>query len=105
MSARESAKPIRGLFIEDAADVAQLVRSRLSSYAGSSMEVTHCFDLKSALIALKGGDFDAVLTDLNLPDAQGIQTVKHLLAVRRYIPVVLFSSVDEDRAILETVES
>ena len=60
MSARESAKPIRVLFIEDDADVAQLVRSRLSSYAGSSMEVTHCFDLKSALIALKGGDFDAV---------------------------------------------
>ena len=105
MSATDAARPIRVLFIEDDDDAAQLVRGRLSASGGERIVLHHVHDLKAGLIALNGDGYDVVLTDLNLPDSQGVRTVKRLVAVRKEIPVVVFSAVDEERAILELLHS
>ena len=105
MSATDAATPIRVLFIEDDDDVARQVRARLSASEGDRMVVHHMHDLKAGLIALNGDGYDVVLTDLNLSDSQGVRTVKRLVAVRKEIPVVVFSAVDEERAILELLHS
>jgi diguanylate cyclase (GGDEF)-like protein len=105
MSAADAATPIRVLFIEDDDDVARQVRARLSASEGDRMVVHHMHDLKAGLIALNGDGYDVVLTDLNLSDSQGVRTVKRLVAVRKEIPVVVFSAVDEERAILELLHS
>jgi diguanylate cyclase (GGDEF)-like protein len=105
MAPIEAASPVRVLFIEDQPDIAALIRKRLSAYAGPGMEITHVNDLRGGLVALKSTAFDVVMTDLNLPDSRGIETVHRLLKICRYIPVVVLSAVDEDQAILDTVES
>jgi diguanylate cyclase (GGDEF)-like protein len=105
MAGQDHANKIRVLFIEDDVDTADVVALRLSSYTGASIEVTHCGDLNSGLAALGSEDFDAVLTDLNLPDSEGIRTVKRLLAVRRYIPIVVLSVLSDDEFVLKTVET
>ncbi|MCC6715065.1 MAG: EAL domain-containing protein [Gammaproteobacteria bacterium] len=105
MSATDATRPIRVLFIEDDDDAAQLVRGRLSASEGERLVLHHVRDLKAGLIALNGDGYDVVLTDLNLPDSKGVRTVKRLVAVRKEIPVVVFSGVDEERAILELLQS
>ena len=105
MAGQDHANKIRVLFIEDDVDTADVVALRLSSYTGASIEVTHCGDLASGLSALGSEDFDAVLTDLNLPDSEGIRTVKRLLAVRRYVPIVVLSVLSDDEFVLKTVET
>jgi diguanylate cyclase (GGDEF)-like protein len=102
---RDSDKALKILFIEDDIDLARLVRSRLNQCLEDANAVTHVGDVRTALTLLRTGDFSVVLTDLHLPDSQGIDTVKRLLVVCRYIPVVVLSSVDDDQAILDTVES
>jgi diguanylate cyclase (GGDEF)-like protein len=102
---RESDKPLKILFIEDDIDVARLVRARLNQCLNDPNAVTHVVDVRSALTLLRSGDYSVVLTDMHLPDSNGIETVKRLLVVCRYIPVVVMSSVDDDQAILDTVES
>ncbi|MCC6714282.1 MAG: EAL domain-containing protein [Gammaproteobacteria bacterium] len=99
------ARAVNILFIEDQADVAALIRRRLSAHAGAGMVMTHVGDLRAGLAALKSTPFDVVMTDLNLPDSRGVETVHRLLKICRYIPVVVLSAVDEDQAILDTVES
>ena len=93
------------LFIEDESDIAALVQRRLAGCAGPAMAITHVADLRSGLAALKSAPFDVVMTDLNLPDSRGVETVHRLLKICRYIPVVVLSAVDDDQAILDTVES
>jgi diguanylate cyclase (GGDEF)-like protein len=105
MAGQDHANKIRVLFIEDDVDTADVVALRLSSYTGASIEVTHCGDLNSGLAALGSEDFDAVLTDLNLPDSEGIRTVKRLLAVRKYVPIVVLSVLSDDEFVLKTVET
>ncbi|MEZ5446420.1 MAG: response regulator [Gammaproteobacteria bacterium] len=104
MAGQNHANKIRVLFVEDDADTADAVMLRMASYSHARIEVKHCGDLKSALAALGGEDFDAVLTDLNLPDSHGIRTVKRLLEVRRYVPVVVLSVLSDDDFVLKTVE-
>ncbi|MCG3202833.1 MAG: Chemotaxis response regulator protein-glutamate methylesterase [Gammaproteobacteria bacterium] len=105
MQTIEPARAVNILFIEDQADIAALIRRRLSAHAGAGMVITHVSDLRSGLAALKTAAFDVVMTDLNLPDSRGVETVHRLLKICRYIPVVVLSAVDEDQAILDTVES
>jgi len=93
------------LFIEDQSDIAALIQRRLAACAGPAMAITHVADLRSGLAALKTTPFDVVMTDLNLPDSRGVETVHRLLKICRYIPVVVLSAVDDDQAILDTVES
>ncbi|MCG3203245.1 MAG: Chemotaxis response regulator protein-glutamate methylesterase [Gammaproteobacteria bacterium] len=104
MAGPDHANIIRVLFVEDDADTADVVMLRLATYTHARIEVTHCSDLRSALAALGSGDFDAVLADLNLPDSHGIRTVKRLLEVRRYIPVVVLSVLSDDEFVLKAVE-
>lgn len=104
MAGQDHANKIRVLFVEDDADTADAVMLRMASYSHARIEVKHCSDLKSALAAMCGEDFDAVLTDLNLPDSQGIRTVKRLLEVRRYVPIVVLSVLNDDDFVLKTVE-
>jgi CheY-like chemotaxis protein len=97
---QELDKTLKILFVEDDIDLARLVRSRLNQCLNDPNGVTHVVDVRSALNLLRTGDYSVVLTDLHLPDSQGIETVKRLLVVCRYIPVVVLSSVDDDQAIL-----
>lgn len=97
--------PIRVLYIEDDADTAALIRTRLIHSDGSRFDVEHACDLRSALRAINDRHFDVVLTDLNLPDSEGTRTLKRLVAVRRQMPLVVFSAIDDERAVIDILRS
>jgi diguanylate cyclase (GGDEF)-like protein len=105
MSANPNEQPIRALYIEDDVDMAKLIARGVEQSDRGRVVLTHVLDLRSALHAIAREEFDVVLSDLNLPDSQGTRTIKRLVAVRRQMPVVVFSAVDEESIVIEILQS
>jgi len=78
---------VRVLYVEDAVDQALLVKAFFSAAGGFS--VTHAQDGDSALKLIAGKDWEILVTDLNLPGADGFSLVKAFRAKYRRMPVLV----------------
>lgn len=83
------------LLLEDTASDAEFIQASLQPPAEVSFQIRHFERLRDAISALDTNDFDAALIDLNLPDAQGLETVRALRSVTQ-LPLVVLSSVDDE---------
>src|SRR5207245_4639716 len=81
--------PIRVLIVEDEIEAARLVTRRLSYYPGARFEVTHVHDLRSAFARIEQEEFDVMVLDLGLPDAEGFDTLASACGIARHLPIVL----------------
>ncbi len=90
-------KPVlRVLLVEDDVDAARLAERRLRWSAIASFVVTQAPDLQSALARLEREEYDAVLLDLALPDAQATSTLSAAGAIARHVPIVVLTGNDDD---------
>jgi DNA-binding response OmpR family regulator len=80
---------MRILYIEDDDILAQYVQIGLKPTGFAVDRVTNAEDGRLALSAVA---YDAVLLDLNLPDADGITLLKKLRAERNTTPILILSS-------------
>jgi PAS domain S-box-containing protein len=80
----------RVLLVEDNPGDADLVRIALSEGSGG-FAVQHVGRLADALAYLASSDVDAVLLDLGLPDATGVECVERIRAAFPALPVVVLS--------------
>jgi signal transduction histidine kinase len=91
------------LIEDDPGDAALILRnlrdSRLGSFATTSASC-----LADARTTLERRCFDAVLTDLGLPDSVGMDTVRAVLAVAGDRPVVVLTGQDDETAALQALE-
>ncbi|MBU1782867.1 response regulator [bacterium] len=91
---------IKLILLEDDPADARLIKEMLASAKGVSFEIEHFDKLKNVLERLSAEGCDLVLTDLHLPDSQGLETY---LAIRKQAPalpiVVLTGSYSEDLGI------
>ncbi len=71
-------KPVTVLVVDDEVE---LKRALCDALAGRGFVTTGLSDPKEAVEALKGNDFDLLLTDLMMPGMDGIQLLKAALAV------------------------
>ena len=82
----------RVLMIEDDARLARMVVEYLKPHG---MGVHHVDNAASGLEALKSRDFDLILLDLMLPDADGMDlcaTLKREMASRRDTPIIMITA-------------
>ena len=87
------------LLIEDNPADAELVQDSLPSFA-----IEHCKTLHEGLDKLQGGSrYDAVLTDLSLPDARGIVAVRRLCEQTLNTPIIVLAGRESDQLQLEAV--
>jgi signal transduction histidine kinase/CheY-like chemotaxis protein len=103
-----SQKPYRLLILEDDLIDRQHIARLLSQSSLADCEVKHAGLLKEALTILEEGQFDAVLSDLNVPDSDGMNT---LVQIQRKHPdtaiIVVTGESNEElgiRAIAEGAE-
>lgn len=82
---------IRVLMIEDNPDDADLARRMLSKSEDAVFNVEHFECLKPALERIKDGGIDIILSDLKLPDSQGLDTFLRVHAQAADIPIVLLT--------------
>lgn len=76
------------LLVEDSPEVSLSVREILSA-AGHSVE--DAASGKEALSRLKGGRFDAIVSDIWMPEMDGIALLKEIRGAGNNIPVVVIS--------------
>lgn len=66
---------MRVLLVEDNPADVELIREILSDHQEPVFEILHAGTLAAGLSVLSGGEIDAILLDLGLPDSQGLDTV------------------------------
>lgn len=90
---------LRLLLIEDNPGDARLVREAVRDSKDARIELDHAERLDAGLRSLAEGAPDAVLLDLSLPDASGLDGLLKVQAAAPQLPVVILTSLaDEDLA-------
>jgi two-component system chemotaxis response regulator CheY len=87
------------LIVEDSPTMRQLLTFALSRVPGAN--VVEADDGLDALKKLSGGQFDIIMTDINMPIMDGLKLVKRLRSDKHYsaIPIVIITTEggEEDR--------
>ena len=81
----------RIMTVDDAASVRQLVSFTLKK---EGYDVVEACDGKDAVRKLESTDVDMVVTDLNMPEMNGIELIKNLRAQAKYrfIPIIMLTT-------------
>ncbi len=92
------------LLIEDHIGDARLTREMLREAGMFTFELTHVETLGQGSALLHERDFDAILLDLSLPDAQGIDTLRRLRNSHPSVPIIILSGLDDETAALAALQ-
>jgi two-component system chemotaxis response regulator CheY len=81
--------------VDDSASVRQMVSFTLKQ---NGYEVVEAVDGKDALVKLDGQKVDMLITDLNMPNLDGIGLIKgaRLLPSCRFIPIVMLTTESQE---------
>jgi DNA-binding response OmpR family regulator len=94
--------PLKILLIEDSPTDALLLRELLRQVTEFAFEMEHVIDLESAVKTISTTSFDAIVSDLGLPDSSGVKTYDRIRATAPVTPVIIVSG-NHDRELLTTV--
>jgi PAS domain S-box-containing protein len=105
MSVRASSasQPIRVLIVEDDPDDVLMLREDLAG-APVPFEIDVCRTMGEALRRLDHANVDVTITDLSLPDSQGLNTFHALAAHPSHVPIIVLSGLMDEALALETVQ-
>lgn len=93
---------IRVLVVEDNPGDLALTKRMLASVKDVCFEITSASNLSSARENLRYGT-DVVFLDLNLPDSQGLNTLRSLRAFEPLIPVIILTGMDDRQKAMEAL--
>jgi len=96
-------EPIRILLVEDNPGDCRLFRELLGEITTSRFELAQVGRLAEALEKLKAETFHIVLTDLSLPDSQGLEASRALHDAAPSTAVIVLSGVDDETLALKAV--
>jgi two-component system chemotaxis response regulator CheY len=83
------------LVVDDSASMRQLVSSTIKN---AGYEVLIAENGMDALSKLNVGKFDMVITDLNMPDMDGIELIKKLRTLQdyRFVPIIMLTTESQE---------
>jgi diguanylate cyclase (GGDEF)-like protein len=93
------------LLIEDDSADAFLIKRSLSNISRMTIETAYSNCLSDALHRLDGDTTDIIITDLGLPDSQGMDTLVSILKKAPDIPVIVLTGVDDEDLAIEAVRA
>jgi PAS domain S-box-containing protein len=96
-------EPIRILLVEDHPGDCRLLRELLGEIATARFDLAQVGRLKDALGKLKAETFHIILTDLSLPDSEGLEAFRALHDVAPSTAVIVLSGVDDETLALTAV--
>ena len=91
------------LLIEDDLEDADLYHEYFLLLTNFKIEVIHVTTLNEGIIKLGNTSFDIVLTDLNLPDSFGLNTLKKLIETTVQTPIIVMTGLNDNGTGLEAV--
>src|SRR5579871_699440 len=96
-------RPIKVLLIEDNPGDARLIELMLREADGESFELRRTERLEDGLRELGNGEIDVVLSDLSLPDSQGMETFRRLHSRAPHCPIIVLSGLNDATLALNAV--
>ncbi len=100
MEIRNNLKSITLLLIEDDTADAELLEEALSRLKYMSVDLIRAESLSDALARLRARKFDIIISDLGLPDSQGLKTLINISEHVPEIPVIVLTGYDDEEAAL-----
>ena len=94
---------LRLLLVEDNPADVDIVQEALNEHEGAGFELTAVSCVADALAALTGRRVDAVLLDLSLPDATGLEAFARLYAAAPGVPIIVLSGNADEVTALRAV--
>ena len=92
------------LLIEDSPTDAFLLENLVSEEARGSFVFTVKQSLKDGIEAALDSDFDVILLDLNLPDSQGIDTIKNMHEAENEVPIIVLTGLNDEELSLTAMK-
>lgn len=99
-----SARALRLLLVEDNPGDALLLRIALEEAQGGPPHLEDTGRLGAALDRLAEERFDALLLDLSLPDAHGLETVTLARQAAPDVPIIVLTGLDDQEVALRAVQ-
>jgi len=87
---------LNALIVDDNPGDADLVEEHLTAGTGGHCHLLRADTLASGLRLLKDGDIDALLLDLSLPDATGLDAVRAARTVRPEAPIIVLTGLEDE---------
>lgn len=100
-----TATKIHILLIEDNETDAILVQSDLQQAMGDQITLMHADRLSSALQLIREQSFDLILSDLTLPDSDGITTINQLRENASSTPIAVLSFRDDEKLAIKAIKA
>src|SRR5215472_16064182 len=97
------ARPIRVLLIEDNPGDARLIELMLMEAESEAFELRRAERLEDGLREIGSGEIDIVLSDLSLPDSQGMETFRRLHSRAPHVPIIVLSGLNDTNLALNAV--
>ncbi|MFZ5891900.1 MAG: putative bifunctional diguanylate cyclase/phosphodiesterase [Myxococcota bacterium] len=93
------------LMVEDSDVDALLLKRIVENASDGAFQVVHFTRLSDACASLKTREYAVVLSDLSLPDAEGLAALNELQAVSPSTPVLVVTSADDEAQALRAVQA
>lgn len=93
------------LLIEDNETDAILVQTELQFAMGDQISLIHAERLNDAFLLIEQQSFDLILTDLWLPDSDGIDTINRLRGIAANIPIAVLSFRDDEKLAIQVIKA
>ncbi len=94
---------ITALLVEDDAADAALLRRTVAATEGAHLALSHVERLADGLARVQLEPFHAVLLDLTLPDARGLEGLDAFTAMAPHVPVVVLTGLEDEALAVEAV--
>ena len=93
------------LLIEDSESDALLVQNDLEQAMSDQITLTHVERLKVALDLIGKQSFDLILSDLTLPDSDGVETINSLREKAAGVPIAVLSFRNDDQLAIKAIKA
>ena len=98
-------KKIKVLLVEDNEDDAFFLKRKLQDSPNAGYVITTAKTMKECLACIDAEIPDLIVSDLGLPDSQGLDTVKHILQKAPHTPLVVLSGTYDESVAIKAVQA
>ena len=96
--------PINVLIVEDNPPDARFIKEMLNDSDNTDFEISFAVTLEEGINNLQDNNIDIILLDINLPDSQGLDTLKKFNHIVAEIPIILLTGLSDEIFAINALE-
>lgn len=101
---RDGAPPLRIVLVEDDEPIRRRLAALITDWPGATLIAT-CATLAEAMAAIEAQAIDLLVTDLKLPDGNGIEAIRLVGKLQPQAESMVISVLTDERSVLDAIEA